>query len=64
MAVAQLGDLRFDCPYCGEPVTVPVHEIDGGRYAVEVSADLSVIRQHMTGAHPELAEPAKPDHPE
>lgn len=62
--MAQLGDLRFDCPYCGEPVTVPVHEIDGGRYAVEVSADLSVIRQHMTGAHPELAERAKPDHPE
>jgi hypothetical protein len=53
--VAQLGDMRFDCPVCGKPVTVPVREIDGGQYAVEVTADLSVIRRHMASVHPELA---------
>lgn len=50
--------MRFDCPVCGEPVTVPVRTIDSGKHAVSVAADLSVIRAHMASAHPEVAEPA------
>lgn len=50
--------MRFDCPVCGQPVTVPVRTIDSGKHAVSVAADLSVIRAHMASAHPEVAEPA------
>lgn len=54
----QLGDLRFDCPYCGHPVTVPVHTLDGGKFTVTAAINLGAIREHYTTVHPKLAEPA------
>jgi len=50
--------MRFDCPVCGDAVTVPVRTVDSGKWAISAAVDLSVIRQHMTSVHPELAEPA------
>jgi hypothetical protein len=54
--VAELGDMRFDCPACDERLTIPVRQRTHGKFTIGLAVDFGVLRGHLATAHPELAE--------
>lgn len=44
-------NVRLGCPACGEPVSVPVRQLDADRATVTVALDLAQFRAHIDTAH-------------
>jgi hypothetical protein len=54
--MAELGEMRFYCPACEEPLTIPVKTRGGSKFTIGLVINVGVIRKHLCAAHPELAE--------